>query len=400
MELKILHESGQPGDKVNLMFFSDGYIIEEKKKFFQDALELSDVIVAKNGSMAHVSHLLNVYAVFVPSSHSGLGHDHPLPHSPFGLYRPGPELRAVYVGHAARARTACKFWRDGKKAGCDNAILLGNDPLYGGLGGEFTVITASKLNGGLVLQHELGHSLIPVGEEYEGGYVYCGVNSDSPKNLHHLKWADMLTTPDDVRIEDARVPLQAYPWHDLSSSPYTISFTSSSTPLHPYPSAFLRLSLSSIPQASHVNLTLNEQSIDLTAGFPPLWEGSKDRRWVELPIFPLSEESYILQVALTDEGRDEPTGKGGKMLTSVEIIEYGRGFRHELGFVGAFPTYSIDGRMSLRPTNEDCVMRRVNEQHFCPICSKGLQINLEKIIQAKRRHVPYEIIKRTLLRCR
>lgn len=31
------------------------------------------------------------------------------------------------------------------------------------------IITASKLNGPLVLRHELGHSLIPVGEEYEGG---------------------------------------------------------------------------------------------------------------------------------------------------------------------------------------------------------------------------------------
>jgi hypothetical protein len=31
------------------------------------------------------------------------------------------------------------------------------------------VITASALNGPLVLRHELGHSLIPVGEEYEGG---------------------------------------------------------------------------------------------------------------------------------------------------------------------------------------------------------------------------------------
>ena len=32
------------------------------------------------------------------------------------------------------------------------------------------VITASKLNGPIVLRHELGHSLIDVGEEYEGGW--------------------------------------------------------------------------------------------------------------------------------------------------------------------------------------------------------------------------------------
>lgn len=72
--------------------------------------------------------------------------------------------------------------------------LVGNTDLYGGLGGEFTwvlpchalspvrgeahpsgsITTASKLNGALVLRHEIGHSLIPVGEEYEGGYAYFG----------------------------------------------------------------------------------------------------------------------------------------------------------------------------------------------------------------------------------
>lgn len=39
------------------------------------------------------------------------------------------------------------------------------------------ITTASKLNGALVLRHEIGHSLIDVGEEYEGGYAYFGANS-------------------------------------------------------------------------------------------------------------------------------------------------------------------------------------------------------------------------------
>jgi hypothetical protein len=36
------------------------------------------------------------------------------------------------------------------------------------------IITASELNGPLVLRHELGHSLIPVGEEYDGGMLAVG----------------------------------------------------------------------------------------------------------------------------------------------------------------------------------------------------------------------------------
>ena len=74
----------------------------------------------------------------------------------------------------------CKWWNSQKgEGGCDNAILLGtstqqdrlmigNDGLYGGLGGDFTVITASEINGPLVLRHELGHSLIKEGDEYDG----------------------------------------------------------------------------------------------------------------------------------------------------------------------------------------------------------------------------------------
>jgi len=86
-----------------------------------------------------------------------------------------------------------------------------------------SVITASKLNGPVVLRHELGHSLINVGEEYEGGMsfpsgfvlnpgeVYSGVNADEVDHLHNLKWASFLSDPDNVRIEDAKVAVQHYP---------------------------------------------------------------------------------------------------------------------------------------------------------------------------------------------
>jgi hypothetical protein len=63
------------------------------------------------------------------------------------------------VRHHKRARAACRYWREEvKEGGCDQPILLGepqrspvgtarrrtyklgNDPLYGGLGGEFTCV--------------------------------------------------------------------------------------------------------------------------------------------------------------------------------------------------------------------------------------------------------------------
>jgi len=55
-----------------------------------------------------------------------------------------------------------------RQCNIEYGLMIGNDGLYGGLGGDFTVITASEINGPLVLRHELGHSLIEEGDEYDG----------------------------------------------------------------------------------------------------------------------------------------------------------------------------------------------------------------------------------------
>ncbi|KAK8858455.1 hypothetical protein IAR55_002682 [Kwoniella newhampshirensis] len=388
MVLYPLHSSGPRDDRVNLMFLADGYTPDEQAKFVDDATKLKDDIVSSEGAMYSVSHLLNVWAAFLPSNISGIGtHDTPLPGAAFGLYRPGSELRGVYLDQPKKARAACRFFReDSLEGGCDQPILLGNDPLYGGLGGEFTIITASELNGPLVLRHELGHSLIPVGEEYEGGFAYFGVSSDKIDHLHDLKWKRFLTNPKEVRVEDAQVPLQVYPWHDLDDSSYTVAFTSNNTASRDYPTALLRASISSIPYASHIFISLNNATLDLSDGFPKAWKGTNDRRWLEVSLGEgLLEGKNVVTVGLTEDGKREKAGQGGKMIDSIEIIEYGGNgrFNHTEGFIGAFPTYAMDGSVTLRPTNEECLMRKVNYPSFCPVCAHGLKTSLETRIAKK-----------------
>jgi hypothetical protein len=67
------------------------------------------------------------YIAVLTDNQSGIGtYDEPLKGNPFGLYRPGPELRGVYVAHPSRARKVCKWWNaQTGEGGCDNAILLG-----------------------------------------------------------------------------------------------------------------------------------------------------------------------------------------------------------------------------------------------------------------------------------
>ena len=210
-----------------------------------------------------------------------------------------------------------------------------------------SIITASKLNGPLVLRHELGHSLIDVGEEYEGGeylafgavsagnvvdsigYAYFGLNSDKPARLAHLKWSHMLSSPSDLRVEDVRTVLQAYPWHNLTTSPWSHTFTL--RPPSSYPTALFAASLSSIPYASHIDIRINGTPVDLESAFlKGEWEGSKDRRWLVLPLaFDFRgrhahvARNVTIEVKLTEEGKKEVEGRGGKVLSSVELIQYG-----------------------------------------------------------------------------
>lgn len=62
---------------------------------------------------------------------------------------------------------------------------------------------------------------------------------------------------------------------------------------------------------------------------PEISLGGKDRAWVQVQLeeglgaFPAEGGVHRLRVDLTDEGRKAEEGQGGKMLTSIEVIEYG-----------------------------------------------------------------------------
>src|SRR5947207_9952331 len=81
------------------------------------------------------------------------------------------------------------------------STVLNSDSLrtnVGGLGGEFVISTSSITSGNMVIRHELGHNLIPVGEEYDGGWVYRGVNS---AHSLHDPWPNWLTNDSHMSIE-------------------------------------------------------------------------------------------------------------------------------------------------------------------------------------------------------
>ena len=74
----------------------------------------------------------------------------------------------------------------------------------------------------------MGHNFIQVGEEYDGGDVYAGVNS-SPGVLDQVKWTHWIEKGQPLRQERLALRLQDYAWYDLAKGPYKLDFWSDGT---------------------------------------------------------------------------------------------------------------------------------------------------------------------------
>ncbi|KAK7054349.1 hypothetical protein VNI00_003543 [Paramarasmius palmivorus] len=364
-------------NRVDLVFFSDGYLLEEREKFLADARYLAEDI-SGNQTFNTVKPLLNFWAAFTPSEESGVGTGGKAKKTPFGLYRDGTELRAVYTAYPEVADAACDSLYDQ----CDFPILLGmldlslhinllntllgNDPLYGGLGGKPTIITSSVLNGPQILRHELGHSIIPVGEEYDGGYAYFGVNA-----YHNLSepipWAHFLSNPEDhklkPRVERSVMPLQDYAWTMLNtSSPWSTTFQSSGM----YARHVVRMSLSGLPEKTDLKIDLDGQDLDWE---PKVGLGVDRWHYDFHRDIPLSAGEHEVVFTLLNKDRE-----GIAQMCSVEILEFGdeNEFISTPGHYSVYPTYSEKNETTYRPTNEDCLMRIVTTPNFCEVCLEGL----------------------------
>ncbi|KAJ3343245.1 hypothetical protein HDU93_009229 [Gonapodya sp. JEL0774] len=187
-------KSGPPSNRIDVVFIGDGYTITERQRFIEDMHRLvADMFAGE--TFRSVLPFFNLWAVFRPSKESGIGTGGTPKNTAFGLYRDGTELRGIY-------------W---------------NDDFYGGLGGEFVISTRSPTSGTIVLRHEMGHNFVQVGEEYDGGYVYEGVNA--ARSLASIGWAHWLTNGAAGIVEQrSQLKIQDYSWYNLANGPYRLHF--------------------------------------------------------------------------------------------------------------------------------------------------------------------------------
>jgi hypothetical protein len=355
--IKKLVHSGDPSNRIDVVFMGDGYTASESTKFFDDMQRLTDEMFSGE-TFAQYLPLFNIWAVHQPSNESGIGVNGKPKDTAFGLYRDGTQLRGVFTSKVKEARRVCALV--GAKA-CDFPSLIGNDDYYGGLGGEFVISTRSPTSGTIVLRHEMGHNFGIVGEEYNGGQAYHGANYAA--SLPQILWKHWLTKPNDLREEKAALTYANRMWYDLKNGPYKISFNSTGE----YKRWMGLFTISGADKDSSITITLDGQPL------PWKSKGLLDRSFYTFKNLTggLTEGNH--EIVVTGNGPFD--GPIIQQLCSFELNEYGDESTYSMDdedAIGAYPTWDMNNVKSFRPNNERCLMRNMESTKFCSVCQENM----------------------------
>jgi hypothetical protein len=173
----------------------------------------------------------------------------------------------------------------------------------------------------------LGHNLIPVGEEYDGGYVYRGVNA-----AHSLPppWTHWLTNSSSTTKEERnRVIFQEYPWLDLSSGAWRKIFYTDGYDAG-WQRVYIQASVSGCPERDNLWVGLDGEELNW---YPT---GNDDRRFLEWN----ADTGFAAGFHVIEFRQKTQPNKGRmpRQLCSLEIIEYGAEEEYHLKKV-AFPLF-------------------------------------------------------------
>ncbi|GLE05344.1 hypothetical protein PINS_up014357 [Pythium insidiosum] len=358
--IRKLVDSGDPNNRIDVVFMGDGYTASEGARLFADMQRLTDEMFAGE-TFAQYLPLFNVWAVHQPSQQSGIGVGGRPRNTAFGLYRDGTELRGIYASKPDEARRVCALV--GANA-CDFPSLIANDDYYGGLGGEFVIATRSPTTGTIVLRHEMGHNFGQVGEEYDGGGVYRGANSAS--SLASVSWKHWLTSGgggSSVREEKAALTYTNHMWYNLRDGPYRIRFTASGE--------FKRwlgvFTISGADNDAAITITLDGKRL------PWKSSGNRDRSFYTYENRTSGFSAGAHEIVVTGNGPFD--GPIIQQLCSFDLNEYGDESTFAMDnpdAIGAYPTWDGSNRKLYRPNNERCLMRNMESTKFCVVCQENM----------------------------
>jgi hypothetical protein len=176
-ESKVIHQAGDPKEKLDIVMVSEGYTQKEKEKFYRDAERFKNYLFSWKPYDKNTGNI-NINAVFAASEESGVdipGEDvwkNTLLDAhfyTFGVerYLTLPDLTKVYN---------CL-----SEYPVDQVVVLVNSEKYGG-GGIFNfynVFTSDNEAAELLFLHEFGHGFAGLADEYFNSEVAYEANSNN-----------------------------------------------------------------------------------------------------------------------------------------------------------------------------------------------------------------------------
>ncbi|MBN2508610.1 MAG: hypothetical protein JXQ71_18195 [Verrucomicrobia bacterium] len=211
--LETLMTNGPCGNRLDVVFFSEGYTSAECGQFSADAPSALEALLAKQPYTAYRSHF-NAFAVFAASAQSGS--DHPklgIARDTYfnSTYDPAGDYVITIpetADGAGKLDALLQQWLPAFQTNRDLVVVLVNDAARGGSGGP-RIITSKGATWEEVLVHESGHTLGRLGDEYEEptpGFEHPGLefpNVTTNTTLARIPWkvwidpATPLPTPED-----------------------------------------------------------------------------------------------------------------------------------------------------------------------------------------------------------
>jgi hypothetical protein len=205
-EVQSIFVNGDPSERINLVFLSDGYTEAEMPKYLNDVNTLIGNIFNQSPFQEYQNYF-NAYAIKVPSAESGAVHPRTSPDSDC---LPVPVKATVdnYFGSTFDAFNIHRLLVPVKTGTIgsvladnfpeyDQVFVLVNSPYYGGSGGSFAT-SSSDNSASEVAIHEIGHSFAGLSDEYWAGPQYADEkpNMTQQGNVSLVKWASWINTND------------------------------------------------------------------------------------------------------------------------------------------------------------------------------------------------------------
>lgn len=198
---KIL-DNGDPENRINLVFLSDGYKANELDQYIEDVKKVMNDIFAQTPFKEYKSYF-NVMAIRVPSNQSGASHSQSTTDADCG---PVPKATVDnYFGSAFDTSGIHRLLFPKNLSAVvtvlaanfplyDQAFILVNSPYYGGSGGSFATASTDPSSSEVSI-HEIGHSFASLADEYWAGDGYAAERANLTKENDpaKVKWKKWLT---------------------------------------------------------------------------------------------------------------------------------------------------------------------------------------------------------------